>query len=248
MRPYAALITPDVHVPWHNKTLLRKICRLSIHEKIDELDIPGDFSDMNSLNSHQRGSLLKLKTTTLTEEYKQGNELLDGLCASVGKKAKKRFIYGNHEARYFGWLEDGDNAKVGEELTSPEEGLRLRERGFDVQTNWKDDSVKLGKYLELCHGNKTGKHTAAAALEDFEGSVIFGHSHRFQIYVTGKRAAYNIGFLGDKDSGGFNYMAASGRRKWVNGFAMVYILDDGSYRVVPVQCYNDSFVFNGRVY
>jgi hypothetical protein len=184
----------------------------------------------------------------LSDEYAEGVKALDEIDAAVGRGAKRDFIYGNHEDNYLRWKDDGDNAKTGKSLESPEKALRLRERGYRVHTNWKDDSVRVGSHLDVAHGTKCSKHAAASALEDYEGSVAFGHTHRFQVFVTGKRGAYNLGFLGDRDSDGFSYAPASQRRKWMSGFGVVYTLEDGGFIMHPIQCWNNCFVYNGRLY
>ncbi len=98
------------------------------------------------------------------------------------------------------------------------------------------------------HGTKCSEHPAATHLRRAEASVVFGHTHRFNTYITGKHGGYNIGFLGDRDSKGFHYMPREDRSRWCNGFGVTYTLDDGSFRMAPVQCWKNQFVFNGRLY
>lgn len=246
MRPHITLIIPDVHVPFHNSKLVQRVARLNRDLRPDHIVFSGDFLDLHSLSRHNKGSLGKLRGLTLSQEYAAGREVLDGL---LGWRAGKRtYLFGNHEDNYLRHLADGDNAKVGGELLGPTEGLRLRERGFRVLTNWMEDSVKIGPHLEVVHGTYTCVHSAKKHLDEFESSVMFGHTHRFQSYVTQKRGAYNIGFLGDINSEGFFYAPRAQRQKWVNGFAVVYTMDDGSFIPVCVQCWNGRFVFNGKVY
>lgn len=245
-RPHVTLIIPDVHVPFHNDKLVNRVARLCGDIAPDHLVFSGDFLDLHSLSRHNRGSLQRLKGLTLSGEYNAGLSVIDRFLGR--KRGQRTYLYGNHEDSYLRHLQDGDNSKVGAELRSPEEGLRLRERGFNVLTNWMEDSVRVGPHLEVVHGLYTCVHSAKKHLDEFESSVMFGHTHRFQSYVTQKRGSYNIGFLGDPSSPGFGYAPKAQRLKWVNGFAVVYTLDDGSFVPVCVQCWNGRFIFNGKLY
>lgn len=242
------LIISDVHVPWHSKTLLRKVCKLATDVKFDGVVFNGDFLDLYTLSRHNAGSLGLLKDLTLTEEYAQGNAVMDDLLSTSLKKAEKHYTFGNHEDNWKRCLNKDDNAKYGESLMGPTEALSLIERGFTVRDNWKDDVVKLGSHLDVTHGTNCCVHVAKKALDEFEGSVITGHSHRFNTHLTGYRGGFNFGFLGSLHSPGFHYMPAKDRRKWVNSFGVVSILDDGDFICTPVQCWNDRFLVNGTLY
>lgn len=250
-RLHTTLILPDVHSPWHNDVLMGKVCKLARHIRPDRLITSGDFLDLYSISPHNRGSLGKLKDITLDYEYDVGSKLIQALNESC-RTARKDFLYGNHCDFFNRFKQDGDNAKVGGALIRPEEALRLRETGWKVHgwkpDGWKQAFVKVGLYLEVIHGSKCGKNPAMAHLERCEGSVCCGHSHRFSTFVTGKHGGYNIGWLGDRESRGFHYMAREDRSRWCNGFAVVYTLDDGSFRMCPVQCWDNKFVFGGRLY
>jgi hypothetical protein len=242
------VVLPDIHVPFHNVVLLNKVCRFIHDIKVHGIILAGDFLDLFSLSFFSQNSLYDLKNVTLTNEYEAGIAVLDQIERAVGRGAKRHYLYGNHEARFINYLRDGDHAKMGDELRSPEQALTLRERGYKVYRNWMDDAVKLGDHLEVIHGTYTNVHTAKKHLEEFQGSVMFGHSHRYQTYIDGKRGAYNIGFLGDRDSKGFRYFPRSKRNKWVNGFALVNVDANGYYWAETIQAWNNRFIANGKVY
>lgn len=248
MRPQVHLVVPDVHTPFQNDTLVNKVCLLARDIRPDGIVFLGDFLDLFTLSKYSEDSLYQLKDLTLSDEYDAGREVLSRFLSALPRGCQKVFIYGNHEDRHFRELQKKDHAKYGKELTPPDEALRLHERKFTVLTDWKSDSFRLGLHLELIHGTFCGVHTAKRHLDEFEGSAMMGHSHRFQTYVTGKRGSYNIGFLGQKDSKGFAYCARATRQKWVNGFAVVYVMADGSFIASPVSCWNDQFIFNGKLY
>lgn len=247
-RLHTTLILPDVHVPFHNVKLVIKVLKLARDIRPDQVVILGDFLDLYSISSHNKGSLGRLRKMELGDEYDAGWELMQAVNASTRTASRKDYLYGNHEDRFDRYKDDGDNAKTGSALERPEEALHLEENGWNVHRKWMEDSVIIGSHLELMHGTNCCKHAAAKHLEDVEGSVVFGHTHRFQVYSTGKHAAYNLGFLGDRDSEGFSYMPRKDRRKWMNSFGVNYTLDDGTFRMVPVQCWANQFVFGGKLY
>ncbi len=249
MRPHQTLVLPDTHIPFHNVKLVNKVLRLCVDYKFDSCIILGDFGDYYSTSRHHKGSLGLLRSLTLGKEYDAQNKVLDSLDSALGPSCTyKGFIEGNHEDNVTRWLNDGDNAKMAGAVEMPPEALKLEKRGWDYHPNWREASITVGNHLELIHGEYCTVHSAKKHLDEYDGSVMFGHTHRFQSHVTGRRGSYNIGWLGDKTHPAFGYASASQRRRWVNGFAVVTTLDDGSFIPHPVQCWQDKFGFNGRIY
>lgn len=249
---HTTLILPDCHVPFHNVNLLLKVCQAARDIKPQQLVILGDFLDCYSTSRHNSGSFERLKSLDLGKEYDQGNAVLDLLLDACKSATQLDYLFGNHEDNFYRYKADGDNGKTGDALQAPDIALRLEKRGFDVHGNylngWQQAYIKHGKYLEMFHGTKVSEHAAATHLRRAEGSVVHGHCHRFQTFVTGKHAAYSIGWMGDRESKGFHYMPREDRARWCNGFGVVYLLDDGSFRMTPIQVWQDRFVLNGKLY
>ena len=213
--------------------------------------LPGDYADLFTLGSYNENSLKSLTGITLEIEYSDCNDGLDEIDTALGKykkSCKKYFLFGNHEDRYFREIAKGDKAKYGGALTPPTEALRLVERGYEVKENWKDDFFTLGEHLDVIHGVYTNIHTAKKHLDMTGRSVMFGHTHRVQMFRQGKRASYNIGWLGNVKHKCFNYMPRFQKDVWANGFAEVFIDDNGLYYVNQISVYNDSFFINGKMY
>ena len=246
-RTSRTFILSDAHVPFHRKALLDKVCRAIRETKPDGLVLAGDFLDLYSVSSHHQGSLYFLKDITLGQEYRAGNEVLDKLDKAVGRAAK-HYLFGNHEDRFFRWIQQGDNAKTADELRDPATALRLKERGYKVYQNWRDDSVRLGRYLDIVHGTWCSEYSAKKHLREYQRSILFGHTHRVQTDVQGERGAFNIGGLFDKDSKGMSYVPRVTRDKWCNGFGVVDVDSRGYYHAQVVQAFNDSFVLDGKLY
>src|SRR5688572_30560028 len=190
------VILPDVHCPWHNRVLLKKICQLITDIRPHGIVLTGDFLDLFSISAHNKGKVVG--GLDLNREYEVGRAVFGDLLSASGRTKERFFLYGNHEDRFLRWKADSENAKVGNAIESPEEALQLRENKFEVLTNWKDDTVTLGSHLELTHGIWCGRNPCRTHLENFEGSIMFGHTHGFGVFVSGKRASYNIGFLGNR--------------------------------------------------
>jgi predicted phosphodiesterase len=244
------LVLPDVHRPFHNKILWAKILRVisDMGTALHGIVLSGDYLDLFTLSSHNAGSMGALTGMTLKDEYLDGLLGIDELEQASHKGLVKKFLYGNHEDRYFRHVNEKDNAKYGGALLNPVEALRLDEKGWETKTNWKDDFFRLGTHLDIIHGIYTSVHAAKVHLDKTEHSVMFGHTHRFQTHYSGDKGAFNIGGLYDKNSKGFKYMPRFQREVWANGFAKVSIDDNGQYYAEPIKITNDCFVVNGKVY
>jgi predicted phosphodiesterase len=243
------IILPDCHRPFHNTVIWDKMLRVISDLKycLNGIIINGDYLDLFSLSRHHSDSLGMLKDIDLSEEYKDGRKGLYEINKLLRKGVEKYYIYGNHEDFYHRELLRGDRAKYGDELKSPREGLNLDKLGYTVLENWKDDYVKLGDYLQVFHGLYTNEHASKKHLDTF-GSCIFGHTHRFNCFHSGKNVGWNIGTLCDIDNKAFNYMPRGQKQKWVNGFAIVYIDEQGYFWIDAIPIYNNTFFLNGVRY
>lgn len=231
------------HIPFHNKKLLNGVLKLIEDIKPTGVSLIGDIFDMNAFSFHDRGQipLMDIKT-----EYKMSEKYIQDIFLATRKVKHKRFLYGNHEDRYLRHLKVPDSKRI---IIEPvEERFRFAENGWQVKTDWKEDYYTLGEYLDIFHGELLGEHPAKRQLDKTKKSCMFVHSHRMQTYVDGKMASFNIGGLFDKDSIAFKYAGRLTRSRWANGFAVVYIDNNGYYYVHPISCYNDTFIFNGKKY
>jgi len=244
------IVLTDVHRPFHNKVIWAKVLRLINHMGTDlhGIILGGDYLDLFTLSSHNAGSMGALTGMTLQDEYLDGLLGIDEIEQASHKGLVKKFLYGNHEDRYFRHVNEKDNAKYGGALINPVDALMLEKKGWETKTNWKDDYFTLGDNLDVIHGIYTSVHSAKVHLDKTEHSVMFGHTHRFQSYHSGDKAAFNIGGLYDMNSKGFKYMPRFQRNVWANGFAMVYVDDNGQYYANPIKIVNDKFIVDGKLY
>jgi predicted phosphodiesterase len=244
------IVISDVHRPFHNKILWSKVLKLikDMGTGLHGIVVAGDYLDLYTLGSYNTESLANLSGLTLQDEYIDGLEGIDDLTSALHKKAKKLFLFGNHEDRYFRHIKEKDNAKYGGALLNPIEALYLHEKGWEVKTDWMSDYFTLGNHLDVIHGIYTSVHAAKTHLDKTNHSVMFGHTHRVQCHHSGNKAAYNIGGLYDINSKGFTYMPRFQRETWANGFALVNINDDGEFYVEQVNVWKDCFLAEGKMY
>ena len=241
------LVIVCLHAPFHNTKIWHGILNLAKDLPIKGISLIGDILDLNSLSFHDRGKtplLINGLPLDLRTEYRS-TDIFDEL-DSVTRGIKKRFLYGNHEDRYLRTAQHPDSFKIIAE--APEEYFRLRERGYEVKTQWKEDYFLLGDHLQAFHGELLGVNPAKRQLDKLKHSCIFAHSHRAGTHHDGAMVAYNIGWLGDRYSPVFNYAGRLTKRNWVDGFGLVTIDDNGDFYANPVTCYNNTFYYAGKKY
>jgi len=237
------------HVPFHHAQLHRSVLALiqDYPELIKGFHLMGDFLDMNPLSSHDRGRFTVIPGLTLDDEYSVGNELLDDYDRYLPKGCWKTYLYGNHEDRYNRWMSVMDNAKT--PLDSPEDALRLWQRGYNVKTKWSQDIVTVGNDFELFHGIYFNIHNAKKHLDTFGKSCAYVHTHRVQMYREGNKAAHNIGSCANLKSNVFGYATRAMKESWSNGFAINIVDAYGSShitQIIPDE--TGRFWFGGKYY
>jgi predicted phosphodiesterase len=249
----AWVILPDVHAPYHDKVVWYKVMQAikSLEGRLAGIVLAGDFLDLYSLSAHNNNSLADLHDVRLSDEYHQSKPLIDELTEIADQySARKVYMYGNHEDRYWRYLRQGDNAKVGSALMSPDEGLNLSSRGWEVIDDYLSGYFAITKDLLVVHGIWTTVHCAKKHVEMVGKSVIFGHTHRMQLFNDGSRIGANIGWLGDpynKAFKAFRYAPDWSKRAWRQGFAVVNV-HDNNFWLEMVSIHNKEFGFGNKFY
>ena len=237
------------HVPFEDVKLHKGIYRLIKNHKslVKGFHLMGDFMDINSLSSHDKGKFTAIKGLTLDSEYSSGNKTLDFFDEVLSEDVWKTYLYGNHEDRWNRWMSNMDNAKT--PLKSPKEALKLIERGYQVKTNWSQDFFTLGKDFDIFHGIYFSIHSAKAHIDKLRRSCAYVHTHRQQFYREGDLMAYNLGTCADIDSKAFNYATRPMKASWGKGFAVNMIDKNGNSNVTLITPdKNSNFWFGGIQY
>lgn len=248
-KPGTYLVTGCVHVPFELKEMYSSIFKMIKKEGIilSGVVLAGDILDLNSLSSHDKGKV-PIAGVTLGSEYAAGRRFISQIeSLPFAKGATFDYIFGNHEDRWFREMRDIDQSKKEGAFLTIEEGLRLGKH-WNVLSNWKDDSVWLGNYLNIVHGFFTNVHAAKKHLDSYRHSVMFFHTHRFQTYVEGMHGAFNGGWGGDVTSPAFGYASRSMKASWYNNAYLVHIDKDGWYTTQPLNYVNGHLIVNGRAY
>jgi hypothetical protein len=239
-------ITGCCHAPWQNKHMYEATLNYLDREvDITGIIIAGDAVDLNSLSSHDSGKL-PIPGVNLDWEYEQANKFFDEI-DELNVRVKK-YLFGNHEDRYLRVIKNVDVAKYGSALKSPIEGLKLEERGYEVFQDWKNDKISIGKYLDVNHGEFLNVHTAKKTIDTYRKSILYFHTHRFQIYVEGNVGGFNMGFGGNINAPIFNFATRAMKTSWFNSSALVTLDEDGYYHVQPLLFINNKLVINGISY
>lgn len=239
-------VTGCSHAPWQNKKMYEATFNY-LNKEVDlaGIIIAGDGVDIHSLSSHDSGKIA-IPGVTLEWEYEQSNKFFDEI-DDLGVKLKK-YLFGNHEDRYLRAIKNVDVAKYGSALKGPIEGLKLQERGYEVFQDWKNDKISIGKHLDINHGEFLNVHTAKKTIDTYRKSILYFHTHRFQIYVEGMVGGFNMGSGADFNSPVFNYATRAMKTSWFNSSALVTLDEDGYYHVQPLLFINNKLVINGISY
>jgi hypothetical protein len=245
--PGTYFITGCAHAPWQNKKMYDAVFNyLNKEIELQGIILAGDIVDLNSLSSHDKGKI-PIKGVDLNWEYQEANKFLDQI-DQLKVNGTKDYIYGNHEDRYKRISKDSDIAKFGSALTSPTIGLHLEKRGYNVFEDWKNDAIHLGKHLDICHGEFFNVHSAKKTIDTYRKSVLYFHTHRFQVYVEGLVGGWNMGFGADINAPVFNFASRAMKNSWVNASCLVTLDEDGYYHVEPLMFIDNKLIVNGRKY
>lgn len=233
------VVIGDVHIPDHDPLLWANFLQWCRDEQPSEVVLCGDFLELESCSSH--GGVAR--PSMLVDEIRAGREALDQLRAA-NPNAKITYLEGNHETRLSRKVIDRMPELDGS-MTVPEL-LDLRGRGIE----WFEygEAIMRGK-LALTHGWYTPMHHAKKHLEELGCSVMYGHTHRPQVYTRGKsdgstHGAFGLPCMRTLDAG-WLHRRPSG---WMQGFGVVYVHEDGCFSPFVVLVNNGTFVWSGRVY
>lgn len=239
-------VTGCAHAPWHNKKMYNSVFNYLTKEvKLQGIILAGDIADLNSLSAHDRGKI-PIPGVTLDWEYKETCKFLNEVDDLNAKTVD--YLYGNHEDRYNRAMKDIDSSKLGDALKSPIEGLRLKERGYEVHTDWKNNHIKLGPHLDICHGEFLNVHSAKKTIDTYRKSTLYFHTHRFQIYMEGLVAGWNMGSGADFNAPVFNYATRAMKNSWVNASCLVTLDKEDFYHTQPLLYIDNKLIVNGKKY
>ena len=125
-------------------------------------------------------------------------------------------------------------------------GLNLVKRGYTIYSDYKHDFLQIGD-LQLLHGEYCNIYASRKSLDVFKSNIMFGHSHRVQVFSDGTYTGYNIGHMADKNHAYCYYVARGASNSWVNAFAIVDVVN-GVTSPQAIIWKGDHFVVDGEIY
>ena len=112
-------VLPDAHYPYQNEPLMQKVFQAISDTAPKGVVISGDWLDLYTLGSYNAESLKNLRNVDLTQEYMAGLKGIEDLEKVLPTDARRCFLWGNHEDRYFREISKKDNSKYGGRTTAP---------------------------------------------------------------------------------------------------------------------------------
>ena len=175
-------VVNDVHVPYHDKTAIALACKVLAWWKPEVIVYNGDLLDFYDLSRYDKNPGRQYRLQDEIDLFH--TDVIAPINHAVGKKCRKVFLPGNHEARLQKFL------MAHPELFSLRD-LELRNvlklANYDIE--YATYSVQFGDVLEVSHGTRVNKWAGMSAkaeqeLRRYSMSTITGHVHRSGTFKT----------------------------------------------------------------
>ena len=174
------LIVPDCHVPYHSEVAFGECLYAAKQYRPHGIVLLGDFADCYAASSHDdRDPARKL---VLAEELLKVKAELLRLAKACGPQlASKHYLMGNHEHRLQRYL--WTRAPELHGLVSYEGCRGLKASGWRVTDYGK--MLRVGQDALYPRPWQAGSGAAKQAMQDVQGNVVIGHTHRMEVYYAG---------------------------------------------------------------
>lgn len=235
----------DLHWPSHNRTLWYNILDFIKEEQPDVFILGGDNLNFDAVDhwKMEKGQKRPLEGKRLLKEYNGFNQtILQELEEILPKHCRKIFLFGNHED----WVERYiDKHPEVEGMLEVRNNLPLKE----WETYEYGEAAKTGKLLWI-HGEVTSKHSASKTADIYGKNVAFGHGHTQQTFTNTtpynqeSHMACELPCACDLNP---DYVKNKSKR-WVNGFGVFYLADNGNFNLYPIIAPKGHFMFNNKEY
>ena len=245
------LVASDWHVPYHHAENVAALCDFALDFRPHHFVNAGDFLDFDTLSRHNAGSVALLEGKRTVEHFAVGNAVNDQIDEALGEQCtEKDFLAGNHERRTDSWINRGDNAVwLGDPLIDWSGRLMLQKRGYRVQKDYVTARLQIGR-LHIIHGKYHGIHAAHQHVQKLGVNVMFGHTHRSQVYLQptldGQRGGYAIGGLADYAQPELQYIGLGSG--WSEGFGIAIVRKSGNFQADCLNFIDGVFYWGGKEY
>lgn len=245
------LVIPDAHAkPGVPNDRFYKIGRLILKEKPDVIVVMGDFADMHSLSSYDKGKGA-MEGRRYREDIASANQARQALESAMNRynerqaqnkkkqyKPRKVFLMGNHEDRINKALNADPWTLEG--IISPDD-LGFKQAGWEVYPYLDKVVIDGVTYTHCIQRNNSGmmlggKYHAAALLMQEHCSVTVGHSHLFDYKRDTRSDGTPIHGLvcGCAFEHHESYASQSNARWWRGVFIKDHV-ENGDYELRPIQ-------------
>jgi len=241
MNGYHALVLSDVHVDSNGvKPCYEVVKRYIKRVRPDKIVLAGDFAENEPLSHWLLSKKVRVHKNSHQDEIKMIKKELDYLQKHCGEII---WLEGNHENWTEQYLEEHPEM-VG--WLEYQYALDLEGRG--IQWVPQHELYWLGK-LAVTHGIYLGNNHAKKHLEAFGCNVMYGHTHRSDMHTMNMvqqptMKAWGLGTLSGKKP----HFMKNKPCKWDEGFANVYVADNGEFNAYITDIINNRFYINGKSY
>lgn len=151
----------------------------------NRLILMGDFTTMQSLSRWDKDKRRVVEGRRLEKDFEAANAALDCI---YGGAMDKIYIKGNHED----WFEQYiDYHPEMEGVVDFDTKLHLKDRGYTVvpyKEDWKHKGVSFTHVPIQANGKPVaGKNATQRALDVYSNSVVFGHTHNFDVAAVHRK-------------------------------------------------------------
>ena len=190
---------------------------------------------------------------TVSDDIEAANQLLDKV-QELTPGADHHYIEGNHEHRIERFCvttaqRSGADAAYLMKLHGTESVLSLEQRGIAFYRQGelhggltRRGTLRLGQ-CHFTHGSRTGKYAAKNMLDQFDGNVVFGHTH--QVAHATKRSVKD-GVVGAWSAGCLcrlqPYWMHTNLTNWSHAYVIQVVESSGDFLTITVP------IINGKSY
>lgn len=248
-----ALITSDEQIPYQIEQVFSSIPKFIADEKPDYQVRLGDMLDMEALQGWTRKSPSEVDWESVRSDIAIANRMIDAQDRWLPRNCEKRYSFGNHEERLMHMREihRDNNFWRRNSSTIPylRRDLKLSERGYKVYGQ--NQVHRIGK-LHFFHGNDWGVNHCRNNIRTYGvPGIVYGHVHTPERFTkvspieSHPQSAWSLGCLCDRNPRWKN----GAPNKWVHGFAIAYIREDGRFQMYPIDIIKGEFVApSGKLY
>jgi predicted phosphodiesterase len=216
------LILSDVHIPFHDKHLIKTVIKMLSENEFTGVVLLGDFHDFFRLSRHDKN---EKRCYDLQDEFDDAKTILCQIRLALGDDGRIVYVLGNHEKRLRKYLCSDAGALVNLRCLEFTNLIGADENGVEVV-----NEIKLCPSFLLRHGTKCGKYPARGELASSLMSGMSGHAHKTdKAIMHGKDTViewYSLGHMANRPMLSEACLEFDDGLNWDQSFGIVRIRGD----------------------